>query len=236
MLNRPSAAEQTTVGGSGPRSSAGALIRRPAGRYRNDYGLGVLFPSKPTDNESFTSWARKDANLAFGKNLGGKRDIAGLKLVRRLQADEMDLKFSQLEFAPWNKLASDPVAVVAHGNPKGAALRLRNGETLSVTGTEFARVVNFDQNFKSAIGANPGGSLAVLSCNLANPSGTAAQDFANLMHSLGNRRTIFAPTNRVRISDGQDVNGSLTNPGRDIASLSVMHGGEFKTITPNPNG
>ncbi|MEU4470085.1 putative T7SS-secreted protein [Micromonospora sp. NPDC023888] len=200
----------------------------------NGKQIGVLFPSKPNDNQVFTDWAKTESNLAFGKNLGGQLDISGRKIIRGVPGQE-DATFanSNLKAAPWSKLKNDPISVVAHGSPEDAAVTLNNGKVIRVTGAQFAKVLHNDDVFKAAADANPKGSIAMLSCNFGNASGSAGQDFADTMRELGSKRPVFAATDTVQAIRGKDSEGVFTDPGRSIASLAVENDGKFIHIKPN---
>ncbi|PWR11032.1 hypothetical protein DKT68_07080 [Micromonospora acroterricola] len=195
--------------------------------------VGVLFPSRAGDAENLTDWAKMDANVAFGKNVGGKADIAGLKVIRSLPGRDATFQNNRYLPAPWSNLRSDPIAVIAHGSPESAAVTLKNGKVVHVPGTQFAKVVHYDDVFTSAAGANPKSSIALISCNFGNPAGSAGQDFANTMRDLGSKRPVFAATEIVQATRGVDEDGLLTDPGRTIATLAVENGGEFIRIKPN---
>ncbi|MGC4772939.1 hypothetical protein ACLQ25_28695 [Micromonospora sp. DT44] len=194
--------------------------------------IGVLFPSRATDNDSFTSWARTDANLAFGRNIDGTAAAPGLKAVRKLPGTDTGFAGNEFVSPPWAGLRNDPTLVIAHGNPNGAAVRLTDGTVLHVPGGEFAKVLHhndlFDPNSKR--------SIALISCNFGNTSGTAGQDFADAMAALGNRRRIFAANEVVVTTEGVDEAGLVTSAGQPIATLAVQNGGEFSQLHPKPKG
>ncbi|MET8281699.1 putative T7SS-secreted protein [Micromonospora sp. NPDC005174] len=203
----------------------------------NGKQIGVLFPSRATDNESFTSWARTDANLAFGRNIGGEIAEPGTKAIRRLPGTETGFADNQFQVAPWARLKTDPTLVIAHGSPDGAAVRLKNGTVLQVPGGQFAKVLHHNDIFRASNTAtDPKRSIAMISCNFGNTSGTAGQDFANAMRDLGSQRRIFAANETVVTTQGVDEGGLLTDAGRDIATLAVQNGGKFKQIHPSVEG
>ncbi|MEV1017705.1 MULTISPECIES: putative T7SS-secreted protein [unclassified Micromonospora] len=194
--------------------------------------VGVLFPSRATDNDNFTSWARTDANLAFGRNIGGTAADPGTKAVRKLPGTDTGFAGNEFLPPPWAGLRNDPTLVIAHGNPNGAAVRLANGKLLHVPGGEFAKVLHHNELFDP----NSKRSIALISCNFANASGSAGQDFADAMAALGNRRKIFAANEVVVTTEGVDVDGLVTSPGRPIATLAVQNGGEFAELKPKGKG
>ncbi|MFC4020555.1 putative T7SS-secreted protein [Micromonospora sp. GCM10011542] len=195
--------------------------------------VGVLFPSRAGDTENLTDWAKMDANVAFGRNVGGKMDISGLKVIRSLPGREPTFKDNTFLPAPWSNLRSDPIAVIAHGSPESAAVTLKNGKVVHVPGSQFAKVVHHDEVFRSAATDNPKSSIALISCNFGNPTGTAGQDFADTMRELGSKRPVFASTEVVQATRGVDEDGLLTDPGRSIATLAVENGGKFIRINPS---
>ncbi|MGC4876020.1 putative T7SS-secreted protein [Micromonospora sp. DT43] len=203
----------------------------------NGRQIGVLFPSRATDNDSFTSWARTDANLAFGRNIGGSIAAPGTKAIRRLPGTETSFAGNTFQVAPWARLKSEPTLVIAHGNPDGAAVRLKDGTVLHVPGGQFAKVVHHNEIFRASNSASdPGKSIALISCNFGNTAGTGGQDFANAMRDLGSQRRIFAANETVVTTEGVDVDGLLTDAGRDIATLAVENGGKFTRIEPSTKG
>ncbi|WP_433119402.1 hypothetical protein [Micromonospora sp. CA-246542] len=202
-------------------------------RDNNGKQIGVLFPSEPDDVGTFTDWAKVEANVPLGRTQGGSLNVDGAKLIRRIPGTQAPMSTDQFELAPWGRLKSPPVFVIAHGDPHSAAVTLNNGKVLSVPGTQFARVVHFDNVFRAAAEGNPKGSIALLSCNFANPTGSAGQDFANVMRDLGNNRKIFASTEVVQASRGVDVDGLFTSPGNSIANVTVENMGVFKEMKPD---
>ncbi|MEU8086691.1 hypothetical protein AB0B57_24150 [Micromonospora sp. NPDC049101] len=203
----------------------------------NGRQIGVLFPSRATDNDSFTSWARTDANLAFGRNIGGSIAEPGTKAIRRLPGTEPNFVGNKFQVAPWARLKSEPTLVIAHGNPNGAAVRLKDGSVLHVPGGQFAKVVHHNEIFRATNSASdPGKSIAMISCNFGNTAGTGGQDFANAMRDLGSQRRIFAADETVVTTEGVDVDGLLTTAGRPIATLAVENGGKFTRIDPSGKG
>ncbi|MFG1651558.1 hypothetical protein ACGFIE_16690 [Micromonospora sp. NPDC049275] len=203
----------------------------------NGKQIGVLFPSRATDNDSFTSWARTDANLAFGRNIGGTIAEPGTKAIRRLPGKETNFVNNEFDIAPWARLKSEPTLVIVHGNPNGAAVRLKNGAVLHVSGRQFAKVLHHNEIFKASNSASdPGKSIAMISCNFGNTAGTGGQDFANAMRDLGSQRRIFAANETVVTTEGVDVDGLLTAEGGNIATLAVENGGKFRRINPNTEG
>ncbi|WP_433537886.1 putative T7SS-secreted protein [Micromonospora sp. CA-249363] len=198
----------------------------------NGKQIGVLFPSASGDVDTFTDWARLEANVPLGRNLGGSLNVGGAKLVRSIPGRDAPMSTDQFDLAPWARLKSPPIFVIAHGDPHSVDITLNNGKVMSVPGTQFAKVVHFDNVFRAAAENNPKGSIALLSCNFANSAGSAGQDFANVMRDLGENRKVFASTEVVQASRGVDVDGLFTSPGNSIANVTVENMGVFKEMKP----
>ncbi|MEH0927164.1 hypothetical protein [Micromonospora sp. CPCC 205558] len=202
----------------------------------NGKQVGVIFPSTSTDFDNFTDWARQHGNLATGKNLDGSANFANMKVIRQLPGEESTLVGNNYVPAPWHGLKSDPIFVFAHGSPDSAAVTLANGKVVDVGGDTMARILSNDATFKAAAGAKPKSTIAMISCNFANEGGDAGQKFADTMRDLGNKRPIFAATETVKVTRGEDLDGLFTSPGETIATLAVDNMGEFKRIKPTQKG
>ncbi|KAB1947687.1 hypothetical protein F8271_03970 [Micromonospora sp. ALFpr18c] len=194
--------------------------------------IGVLFPSTANDTETFTDWARMEANVPLGSNLGGSLNVGGAKLVRTIEGKSAPLSTDQFDLAPWARLKSPPIFILAHGDPHSVDITLNDGRVLSVPGRQFGKLVHFDEVFQAAAGSNKKGSIVLVSCNFANPAGSAGQDFADVMRDLGNNRKVFASTEVVQASRGVDVDGLFTEPGKSIANLTVESMGSFQEMKP----
>ena len=82
----------------------------------------------------------------------------GTKAIRRLPGTETGFAGNEFQVAPWARLKSDPTLVIAHGNPEGAAVRLKNGTVLHVSGGQFAKVLHHNEIFRASNSASDPGS------------------------------------------------------------------------------
>ncbi|MCA2217450.1 hypothetical protein LDL48_32095 [Wangella sp. NEAU-J3] len=146
--------------------------------------IGVGFPSQDGDDDVMSRFA------------AATHDDPGT--YRRFKTDT-DGTYTD-EPVPWR---ARPVFVDAHGDAHSMTVRLKNGETVRLTGTDFARLAAQAHVMQPA-NPGPAAPVVLLSCNTAgiNKRGGAAYDFHHTLQTIRHPdQQTYAATNQL-----------LTNP------------------------
>jgi hypothetical protein len=197
--------------------------------------IGVSFPTKPTDSTNVPRWA--------GMNRTSDSQFSSATKPPPPQTPSgpaPSWSFQPPQTAPW-ATSGTPVYVHAHANQNIFAVNVNTGTaaapnwtTVRIDGTTHGQVIEGNQYFQQAAGANPNSPLVMMSCNSARPGGSAASDAAAYLHGHGENRDIYAPTGTgVRRMD-PSTNTSYYGVGETVDASGNPVPGSFQRFPAPP--
>lgn len=163
--------------------------------------IGVSFPTKKDDSAV-------DMEFGQAKHRTADTQVSELQANPPVAGQESSSTVGNRYGAPWSTPQGaprvPPVYVMAHGAGNSFMVKVNMGtptkqdfRTIEVDGSTYGRVVAANDNFHRAMAENPGRPVALISCRVVEPGGSAAVLAGAAMQKAGVSGRIWAPTGKA---------------------------------------
>lgn len=176
----------TTAKGK-PVSFQPTNVKNVALKDANGETIGVMFPSKPSDDTS-GKWAS-----APTRNSDTTVNRAFVDIEKTRATKQPSFIAEEPETAPWAQGATPkrPVYAQAHGSPEVFQVKANLGSrllprwtTVTVDGETYGKILATNEHFTRAAGASPGAPVVLVSCQTGDEA-MVARLTADYLHRTG---------------------------------------------------
>ncbi|WP_159850778.1 hypothetical protein [Nocardia sp. CY41] len=162
-------------------------VKSVALKDANGETIGVMFPSKPSDDTS-GKWASAPTRNVDTTVTRGFVDVEKARVTKQLAfiAEEP-------ETAPWAQTTTPkrPVYAQAHADPEVFVVKANLGSrllprwtTVDVDGETYGKILATNEHFARAAGASPGAPVVLVSCDVGDGA-MVARTTADYLHRTG---------------------------------------------------